>query len=36
MIRKKAQKYSGKIIVDLTGPDGNAFCTIRYGKTLGR
>jgi len=32
MIRKKAQKYSGKIIVDLTGPDGNAFVLLGMAK----
>lgn len=31
MIREK-QKQSGSIIIDLTGPDGNAFALMGYAK----
>ena len=31
MIRKKKEK-SGPIIIDLTGPDGNAFALMAYAK----
>lgn len=31
MIREK-QKQSGPIIIDLTGPDGNAFALMAYAK----
>jgi hypothetical protein len=31
MIRKKEEK-SGPIIIDLTGPDGNAFALMAYAK----
>jgi hypothetical protein len=31
MIRKKVEK-SGPIIIDLTGPDGNAFVLMGYAK----
>ena len=29
MIRKK-QKHTGPIVIDLTGPDGNAFALMAY------
>ena len=31
MIRQK-QKHSGPVIIDLTGPDGNAFALMAYAK----
>ena len=31
MIRKK-QKHTGPIVIDLTGPDGNAFALMAYAK----
>ena len=31
MIRQK-QKHSGPVIIDLTGPDGNAFALVAYAK----
>ena len=31
MIRKK-QKHKGPIVIDLTGPDGNAYALIAYAK----
>ena len=31
MIRKK-QKYTGPIVIDLTGPDGNAYALMAYAK----
>ena len=34
MIRKKQQK--SEIIIDLTGPDGNAFALMAYAKTFAR
>jgi len=33
MIRKKKAK-TGKIVIDLTGPDGNAFALLGYAKKL--
>lgn len=33
MIRKKQSK-SGPIVIDLTGPDGNAFALMAYAKRL--
>ena len=35
MIRKKVEK-SGPIIIDLTGPDGNAFALMGYAKRFAR
>ena len=35
MIREK-QKHSGPIIVDLTGPDGNAFSLISLAQNLAK
>jgi len=35
MIRKK-QQQAGPIIIDLTGPDGNAFALIGYAKKLAK
>ena len=33
MIRKKIHKHQGEpIIIDLTGPDGNAFALLAYAK----
>ena len=32
MIRKK--KISKKLIIDLTGPQGNAYCLLGYAKNL--
>jgi hypothetical protein len=31
MIRKK-QKHKGPIVIDLTGPDGNAYALMAYAK----
>ena len=31
MIRKK-QKHTGPIVIDLTGPDGNAYALMAYAK----
>ena len=33
MVIKKKQKHN-KIEIDLTGPEGNAFCLLGYAKTL--
>jgi hypothetical protein len=35
MIRKKVEK-SGPIVIDLTGPDGNAFALMAYAKRFAR
>jgi hypothetical protein len=35
MIREK-QKQSGPFIIDLTGPDGNAFALMGYAKRFAR
>jgi hypothetical protein len=35
MIRKK-QPQSGPIIIDLTGPDGNAFALMAYAKQFAK
>ena len=35
MIRKKQKTY-GPIIIDLTGPDGNAFVLLGYAKQFAR
>ena len=35
MIRKK-QKQTGPIIIDLTGPDGNAFALMGYAKRFAK
>ena len=35
MIRKKQENY-GPIVIDLTGPDGNAFVLLGYAKRLSR
>jgi hypothetical protein len=35
MIRKK-QKHTGPIVIDLTGPDGNAFVLLAYAKNLSK
>jgi len=35
MIRKKLHKHQGEpIIIDLTGPEGNAFMLLTYAKTF--
>ena len=34
MIRKKQK--SDKIVIDLTGQDGNAFCLFKYADTLSK
>lgn len=34
MIRKKQK--SDKIVIDLTGQDGNAFCLLKYADTLSK
>lgn len=35
MIRKKLHKHQGTpIVIDLTGPDGNAFALLSYAKTF--
>jgi hypothetical protein len=37
MIRKKLHKHQGDpIIIDLTGPDGNAFALLAYAKRFSR
>ncbi len=37
MIRKKKESYkSNPIIIDLAGPNGNAFALLGYAKNLGR
>jgi hypothetical protein len=37
MIRKKKESYkSHPIIIDLAGPNGNAFALLGYAKNLGR
>jgi hypothetical protein len=35
MIRKKEQK-TGPIVIDLTGPDGNAFALMGYARNLAK
>tara|TARA_R110001583_G_C5383514_1_gene383968 strand:- start:64 stop:288 length:225 start_codon:yes stop_codon:yes gene_type:complete len=35
MIRKK-QKQTGPIVIDLTGPDGNAFALMGYAKRFAK
>ena len=35
MIRKK-QEHTGPIIIDLTGPDGNAFALMGYAKRFAK
>ena len=35
MIRKK-QKHTGPIVIDLTGPDGNAFALISLAQNLAK
>ena len=35
MIRKK-QKHTGPIVIDLTGPQGNAFVLLGYAKQFAR
>lgn len=35
MIRKKQQE-SGPIVIDLTGPDGNAFALMGYARSFGK
>lgn len=35
MIREK-QKHSGPIIIDLTGPDGNAYALMAYARRFAR
>ena len=35
MIRKK-QEHTGPIIIDLTGPDGNAFALMGYANRLAK
>ena len=35
MIRKK-QKHTGPIVIDLTGPDGNAFVLLAHAKSLSK
>ena len=35
MIRKK-QKRKGPIVIDLTGPDGNAFALMGYARNFGK
>ena len=35
MIRKK-KKHKGSIIIDLTGPDGNAFVLLAYAKNFSK
>ena len=35
MIRKK-QKYKGPIVIDLTGPDGNAFTLMAHAKRFAK
>lgn len=35
MIRNKTQK-NGPIVIDLTGPEGNAFVLIGYAKNFGK
>ena len=35
MIRKK-QKHTGPIVIDLTGPDGNAFVLLAYAKNFSK
>jgi len=35
MIRKKLHKHQGKpIVIDLTGPEGNAFMLLAYAKSF--
>ncbi len=34
MIKKKSSKRSNKIEIDLTGPEGNAFCLLGIAKNL--
>lgn len=37
MIRKKKESYeSNPIVIDLTGPDGNAFALMAYAKRLAK
>jgi hypothetical protein len=35
MIRKK-NKQSGPIVIDLTGPQGNAYCLLGYANDFGK
>jgi hypothetical protein len=35
MIREK-QKHSGPIIIDLTGPDGNAYSLMAYARRFAK
>lgn len=35
MIKKKEEHYLERVI-DLTGPEGNAFCLLAYAKDFGR
>ena len=35
MIRKK-QKHKGPIVIDLTGPDGNAYALMAYAKRFAK
>jgi len=34
-IKKKKERY-GKMVIDLTGPDGNAFALLGYASRLGK
>ena len=34
-IKKKKERY-GKMVIDLTGPDGNAFALLGYARRLGK
>ena len=34
-IKKKTERY-GKMVIDLTGPDGNAFALLGYASRLGK
>lgn len=36
MIRKKEENRSESIIIDLTGPDGNAFALMGYAQNFGK
>jgi hypothetical protein len=36
MIRKKEENRSESIIIDLTGPDGNAFALMGYAKNFAK